>query len=118
MTADYQEIRRRIEGRYRRQVLFGLHLSAFLFLFVVLGWGVGLLIHYLDYYYEAGGGAERRERAIHQAIEREVALRRGEVYDDKPKRDPHIHLTEDGELEEVNADADGYYTQEPKGSQR
>src|SRR5688572_17167572 len=40
MSPTYDDIRKLIERRFRRQVLFGLHLSAFLFLSVVLGWWV------------------------------------------------------------------------------
>jgi hypothetical protein len=70
-------------------------------LVVSIGWGIGVFVHYLDYYYEAGGGAERRESAIQDAIEREQAMRNGGF--SKPKRD-HMRLTEDGEIEAVEDD--------------
>jgi hypothetical protein len=131
---NYDEIRSRIQNRFnkRKELLMhlvayiGVNLAMWFFWFiggidilsrdiagiplpivVTVGWGVGFLIHFLDYYYEAGGGAERRERAIQQAIEREMALRRGDF--EKPKRDPHMHLTEDGELEEVSSEDDSAY---------
>jgi len=124
---NYDEIRRRIQNRFNKRKELLMHLVAYvgvnlamwffwylggidilsreiagipLPIVVTVAWGVGFLIHFLDYYYEAGGGAERRERAIQQAIEREQALRRGENFSDKPKRDPRVHLTEDGELDE------------------
>ncbi len=125
---NYDEIRARIQQRFNKRKELFMHVAAYtgvniamwfftltgsfstlssrqiagipLPIIVSLGWGIGLFIHYLDYYYEAGGGAERRERAIQQAIERESALRQGGVYE-KPKRDPRLHLTEDGELEEM-----------------
>lgn len=140
---NYDEIRQRIQNRFnKRKELFmhvaayiGVNLAVWFFwwtdsidilsreiagvplpIIVTLGWAVGLLIHYLDYYYEAGGGAERRERAIQQAIERERVLRQGGVYE-KPKRDPRVLLTEDGELEEV-ADEDLDYEPQPKRRER
>lgn len=130
---NYDEIRNRIQNRFNKRKELFMHLAAyivvniiiwafwltgiasdfpvlsnlyeamgmFLPLLVSVGWGIGFFIHYLDYYYEAGGGAERRERAIQDAIEREKALR--SEYE-KPKRDARMHLTEDGEIEEVPDD--------------
>ncbi|MBZ0286360.1 MAG: 2TM domain-containing protein [Anaerolineae bacterium] len=127
---NYDEIRNRVLQRFNKRKELFMHLAAYLLVNVVLwffvltgfvhdipvlngiyeglgillpiavsiGWGIGVFIHYLDYYYEAGGGAERRERAIAEAIEREKALR--SEYE-KPKRDPRMQLTEDGEIEEV-----------------
>jgi hypothetical protein len=69
---------------------------------ISIGWGVGLVAHYLDYYYAVGGGAKRRERVIEEEIEREKALRA--MYE-KPKRN-QTRLTEDGELEEMTEDED------------
>jgi hypothetical protein len=63
---------------------------------VMLCWGLGLFIHGVVVYFEAGGGAEARERAVQQAIERERALRYGDSALDKPKRS--AHLSDDGEL--------------------
>ena len=134
---NYEEIRQRIQNRFNKRKELFMHVAAYvgvnlaiwffwwtdsidilpreiagipLPIIVTLGWAVGLLIHYLDYYYEAGGGAERREHAIQQAIERERALRGG-VYE-KPKRDPRLQLTEDGELEEFADDDEVGYTPE------
>ena len=131
---NYDEIRSRIQQRFNKRKELFMHLAAYVVvnlivwvlcltgvvrdlpvlsgvynslglllpLLVSIGWGIGFFIHYLDYYYEAGGGAERRERAIQQAIEREVEMRNGGY--EKPKRDPRMQLTEDGELEEVSDD--------------
>ena len=131
---NYDEIRSRIQQRFNKRKELFMHLAAYVVvnlivwvlwltgiansipvlsnlyeslgillpLLVTIGWGIGFFIHYLDYYYEAGGGAERRERAIQQAIEREVEMRNGGY--EKPKRDPRMQLTEDGELEEVSDD--------------
>jgi len=128
---NYDEIRQRVEQRFNKRKELFMHLAAYigvnlaiwffwymgtidilsreiagipLPIIVTVGWGIGLLIHYLDYYYEAGGGAERRERDIQQAIAREQALRHGESPDEKPKRDRRVHLTEDSELETVADD--------------
>jgi hypothetical protein len=132
---NYDEIRSRIQQRFNKRKELFMHLAAYVVvniiiwalwltgiadsipvlrdvydsigillpLLVTIGWGIGFFIHYLDYYYEAGGGAERRERAIQDAIEREKALR--SEYE-KPKRDARMHLTEDGEIEEVSDDED------------
>jgi hypothetical protein len=142
---NYDEIRARIEQRFNKQkellihgatyliingLLWTLFLTGFLSyipvlgnvfdrfgpilpLVVSIGWGVGMVAHMLDYYYSVGGGAQRRERAIQQAIEQEVSMR---SRFEKPKRDPRVHLTEDGELEEIDDDAD--YEVEPKRRRR
>jgi hypothetical protein len=132
---NYDEIRNRVLQRFNKRKELFMHLAAYLMVNAVLwffvltdfihdipvlngiyeglgillpiavsiGWGIGVFIHYLDYYYEAGGGADRRERAVQQAIEREKELR--SEYE-KPKRDPRMQLTEDGEIEEVLYDED------------
>lgn len=142
---NYDEIRARIEQRFNKQkellihgaayliingLLWTLWLTGALFSFPVLGnvaerfgiilplvvslgWGVGMVAHMVDYYYAVGGGARRREHAIQQAIEQEVSMR---SRFEKPKRDPRVHLTEDGELEEIDDDAD--YEVEPKRRRR
>ena len=67
-------------------------------LIVMLGWGVGLLTHGLNFYGRYGGGAIRREAAIQHEIEREMA--RTTAYE-KPKNDVSMRLTDDGELEVI-----------------
>ncbi len=143
---NYDEIRARIEQRFNKQKELLIHSMTYLIingliwtlfltgtlyyipilggifdrfglilpLVVSLGWGVGMVAHILDYYYSVGGAAQRRERAIQRAIEDEMSLRRNF---EKPKRDPRMHLTEDGELEEM-ADDEMEYDVEPKRRRR
>jgi hypothetical protein len=114
--SSYEEIRRRVEKRYKERQDFIIHLAAFvgsnliiwvlwflLFsgpfpwpLIVTLGWSVGIVAHFLSYYFKYGAGANRRENAIEREIEQEMARRA--IYE-KPKNDERMRLTEDGELE-------------------
>lgn len=66
-------------------------------LIVTFGWGIGIVAHAIEYYNKHAGGHERRERAIQQEIEREMAMR---GLSEKPKRDHQLQLNEDGEIEE------------------
>jgi tRNA A-37 threonylcarbamoyl transferase component Bud32 len=68
-------------------------------LFVTIGWGIGMISHYINYYSKYGSGAERREQAIQREIERERERSMAQDYDLKPKR---MRLTDDGELEEAS----------------
>lgn len=70
-------------------------------LIIMLGWGVGLVAHYIHYYIEFGPGLDRRDREIEREIERYREQKRAF---EKPKNDRRVHLelTEDGEIEEVN----------------
>jgi serine/threonine protein kinase len=72
-------------------------------LFPTLGWGIGVVAHYLEYRGKYGAGADERERLIEAEIERE-RLRRGDSVLEKPKNDRRVRLTEDGELEEYTDD--------------
>ena len=119
--SDYNDIRKRITHRYNNRIAFFSHLTAFLvsngsgwmlwlgtpenvrsnvlgvlLLVVSVGWLIGMSIHAIIYLM-----MEARERAIERAIQEEHAWTSGE----KPKRDPRVYLTEDGELEEI-ADED------------
>jgi hypothetical protein len=114
---NYNEIRHRITSTYNNRIGFFSHFIAFVVingfawmiwlgtpeaarsgvLSVVLllgsvGWLVGMLIHALVFFM-----MEARDRAIVRAIEEERAWALGE----KPKRESRLHLTEDGELEEI-----------------
>lgn len=56
----------------------------------------------MNYYIRYGGGAIRRREAIQREIERELALDRNY---EKPKHDSHVRLTDDGELEVIEDEA-------------
>ena len=118
---NYDEIRKQVEKRIKKRqeliihsiafvlgnvmvwTIFGLTGGKFLWpLIVTLGWGIGIVGHFLDYYSTYGGGAQRREAEIQREIERE---RERSVAYEKPKRDPHMRLTDDGEIEEIVDDA-------------
>ena len=71
-------------------------------LIVMAGWGIGLVIHGMNYYIRYGDGALRRRAAIQREIEREIAL--NDHYE-KPKNDIPMRLTDDGELEVVEDEA-------------
>jgi hypothetical protein len=118
---SYEEIRQRVEKRYKERQDLIIHFAVFVlsnlviwglwFLFlagpfpwpliVTLGWSVGIVSHFLTYYFKYGAGANRREDAIERDVEQEMARR---VIYEKPKNDEHVRLTEDGELEEVSDD--------------
>jgi len=136
--SGYDQIRARVEKRFKERQAFLIHLSIYIFinlvlwgmwfivpqaapamlasalepgeieffmlpwpLIVTLGWGIGLVSHFLSYYYKYGAGAEQREQAIQREVDRELARRDADGYIEKPKRDRRVHLTEDGELETV-----------------
>jgi hypothetical protein len=136
--SNYDDIRRRVEKRFKERQELLIHVAVFVIanlafwlfwlflapagstssfpgseptsqpgafpwpLIINLGWGVGIVSHFLWYYYKYGGGAERREQAIEREIERELARREVGGYVEKLKRDSHVQLTEDGELEAEN----------------
>lgn len=119
--SSYDEIRRRVEKRYKERQDFIIHFAAYVGsnliiwvlwflllsgpfpwpLIVTLGWSVGIVAHFLSYYFKYGAGANRREDAIEREIEQEMVRRA--IYE-KPKNDERMRLTEDGELEEVPED--------------
>jgi hypothetical protein len=130
---DYDHIRRRITHRYNNRIGFFSHFVAFLvsngfgwllwlgtpenvrsgvlgvlLLLVSVGWLIGMSIHAIIYLM-----MEARERAIERAVQEERAWTSGE----KPKRDPRVYLTEDGELEEID-DEDMDYEAAPKRNRR
>lgn len=86
-----EKIRQRIEKRYEERTGLIIHMIAFIgvniilwmiyiltgggfpwALIVTLGWGIGAVAHFISYYYEYGGGRERREAYIQREIEREL----------------------------------------------
>jgi hypothetical protein len=135
---NYDEIRHRVQQRFTKRKELLMHATAFVIVNAVLWilwfagpiqqllqdfpdfgipaplivtalWGMGFIVHFLDYYFEVGEGARRRDRAIQQEIEREKAIR--EDFLEKPKRDRRIQLTDEGELEEVADEDDGITAQ-------
>src|SRR5690349_7954692 len=129
-NSGYDEIRRRVEKRYKERQGFMIHLVIYLIinlllwglwwlipqlgpdtwslmdltpddieffafpwpLVISIGWGIGLVSHYISYYYQYGPGAGRREDAIQREVEEEMARRA--IYE-KPKNDERVRLTED-----------------------
>ncbi len=73
------------------------------FMIPLLGWGIGMFAHFMDYYQNYGGGREKREQLIAREMERERArIYASDTYE-KSKNDfaeRGLRLTEDGELSE------------------
>jgi len=122
---QYDEIRRRVEKRYKKRQELMIHIASYVvanamlwfffgnyswMLWVTFGWGIGVVSHIIDYYTKYGPGAQRKEDAIQREIDREMA--RSATYE-KPKNDTHMRLTDDGELEEVPEDED-HWAEKPK----
>lgn len=63
----------------------------------MLGWGIGMVAHAVDTYFQTGGRITAREAAIQREIERE------RPYAEKPKRS-RLVIADDGELMEVVED--------------
>lgn len=114
---NYDEIRTRVEKRFKKRQEFITHSIAFVLgnimvwtiygvvgggfpwpIFVTVGWGIGLVGHALDYIMQHGSGARRREAEVQREVERELGH---SLTYEKPKRAPHLRLTDDGEIEEV-----------------
>ena len=118
------EIRRRVEKRFKKRQDLMIHVAIYIVANVVFwimfheswvwwitfGWGIGVVSNVVDYYTKYGGGAERKEAEIQREIERERARIAGY---EKPKNDAHMRLTDDGELEEVPEDED-HWSNKPK----
>ncbi|MEO8612788.1 MAG: 2TM domain-containing protein [Chloroflexota bacterium] len=73
-------------------------------LIIMVGWGAGLVAHFLSYYFRYGAGANQRDEAIQREIDQELARREQAGYLEKPKNDQRMRLSEDGELEAVPDD--------------
>lgn len=118
-TAE-ERIRERVERKYKKRQELSGHITSYLLvntmlwviwfvtgssfpwpIFATLGWGVGVVMHYLEYRQKYGSGAEKLERMVEEEMERERMRLEGDAYFEKPKRDARIRLTEDGELEEI-----------------
>jgi hypothetical protein len=112
------EIRQRVEKRYKKRQELYVHIAGYVvanvvfwFMFrqswvwwITFGWGIGVVSHVIDYYSKYGGGAERKEAEI----QREIAHERERLGYEKPKNDAHMRLTDDGELEPVPEDEDSW----------
>ncbi|MBZ0286359.1 MAG: 2TM domain-containing protein [Anaerolineae bacterium] len=92
----------RIQGEFSETVQLGLGFPWPIF--ITVSWSVGIVAHFLTYYYRYGGGANKREDAVQREIEHELTRRQEAVYMEKPKNDERMRLTEDGELEVVSED--------------
>ena len=79
---------------------------------VTIGWGLALLAQALSYYFEYGAGARRREQVVQREVAQEIANRANHDDLEKPKNDQRFRLTEDGEIETLNADDDNRYQQD------
>jgi hypothetical protein len=114
---DYEKARKRVEKRMKKRQDFYVHIvlyvavNLFLWciwflsdatsfpwpLFVMGGWGIALVVDAVETYFESSAKLqERREQAIQRELERERALKAGDVVLEKPKRT--ARLAEDGEL--------------------
>jgi hypothetical protein len=114
---DYEKARKRVEKRLKKRQDFYVHIvlyvavNVFLWLiwllggatgfpwpiFVMGGWGIALVVDAVETYFESSAKLqERREQAIQRELERERALKIGDVALEKRKRT--AHLAEDGEL--------------------
>ncbi len=120
---QYDEIRRRIEKRYKKRQELYIHIASYVVtnlflwfffhdswvLWVTFGWGIGVVSNIIEYYNKYGAGAQRREDAIQREVERE----RERLGYEKPKNDSRMRLTDDGELEEVS-EYDGRVSEKSK----
>ena len=111
------QIRKRVEGRLKEREAFMRHLVSYVAvntmlwaiwaftsrgfpwpMLVTLAWGIGLASNAIQVYQNSVSVAERREATI----EREMELERRRLglseYDEKPKRDRAVSLSDDGEL--------------------
>lgn len=109
--ANYDDIRTRVERRYRRRYELAAHMVMFLFILgglallrvpstalALLGgvWALIVAVHGLQVVF-----AEFSDRAIEREIERERAQLYGS---DKPKRDWQVRLSDEGELLDIIED--------------
>ena len=114
---NYDDIRKRVEKRFKERQELITHVLAFVMgnlmvwtiygvvgggfpwpIFVTVGWLFGIVGHSFYYMSKYGSWAQRREAEVQREIERE---RERSLAYEKPKRDPRMRLTDDGEIEEV-----------------
>lgn len=78
-------------------------------LFITAFWGIGMLSHFLDFYYKHGKGAKKREAEIEAEVARQyqLAQMRADMMEDEfadtelPKRKRRLALSDDGELVDI-----------------
>ena len=131
---DEDKLRRKIEKRINERNDFYQHLGIYvavnLFLwsiwlfsgagfpwpiFPTLGWGIGVVANYMDYYFNHGEGSRRKEDMIERELERErtrqgYKRKNDEFYDEHDRPHRAVRLNEDGELTESTVDA--FYDEE------
>ena len=125
MSEQYDEIRRRVEQRYKKKQELIIHIVSYVLTniafwiffngaswvaWVTFGWGIGVVANIFEYYNKYGGGVERREAEIQREIEREKE--RLGLYE-KPKNDVQVRLSDDGELEEI-VEEDDYLSEKQR----
>lgn len=79
-------------------------------LFITGFWGIGMLSHFLDFYYKHGKGAKKREAEIEAEVARQyqLAQMRADMMEDEivdtalPKRKRRLALGDDGELVDID----------------
>jgi hypothetical protein len=119
---QYEEIRKRITTRYENRMQYIAHMIPYLAInaliwsgalggwqmldWISAAWSLGFAISTIRFLM-----TEARERAIDRAIQEEREWQTGNM--EKPKRDPHMRLTEDGEIEAVEDD-DSLPYEEPR----
>ncbi|MFW5691037.1 MAG: protein kinase domain-containing protein [Chloroflexota bacterium] len=137
---DEQRIRRQVEKRIEERNDFYSHLAIYVAvnamlwtiwavagggfpwpIFPTMGWGIGIVAHYVSYWQEHGPGRLRRDEEIEREIrrERERMLRQTDA---KPKNDAHyrqdadreLRLTQDGEL--ADSFIEDYYEDDRRGT--
>ncbi len=90
---------------------------------LTLAWGLGLVVHGVDTYLQTGALDGMRERELRREIALE-RLRRGITDDDesaitgKPKREPVMRLSDDGEMVPVEDDSDDEHNDRSASSRR
>lgn len=77
-------------------------------------WGIGLLSHYVDYYYKHGRGAEKREDEIEEEITRQMRRSQMREVQRRKRKDEHEEIEvldlDSIEARQVRLNADGELT--------
>ncbi|MBX3083359.1 MAG: 2TM domain-containing protein [Anaerolineae bacterium] len=120
MSADYDDIRKRVERRVNRRYQFYRHLGSYLTtnlilwaiyfvtngfhigpapwpMWVTIFWGIGMISEASKVFADSGMLDDMRERELQRELEREKDRLYREGYE-KPKRGDVVSLGDDGEL--------------------